>query len=215
MTKNEMYTRFYKEKFQALAWESAKYVKDLDVAFDIVEDVLERSLDFDFVNIQHLSSWMRTSVINKSLNYYDSEVSRNKAKKDIEYVTQMDSYKDVESVMTEKIRSLMLRDLIEKVCPPRCKMVLILRYYEGLDTKEVAAIMGISTSAVKSQKARGLEFLRKIFKTTKQQADERNMHLINKIKKSEKTAINLGNLYGFSAAAIEHILYNQSFRLNT
>jgi RNA polymerase sigma-70 factor (sigma-E family) len=44
--------------------------------------------------------------------------------------------------------------------PERQRAVLVLRYYEGLDTREIGEIMGIGESSVRSALARGIRMLR-------------------------------------------------------
>ena len=47
-----------------------------------------------------------------------------------------------------------------RALPRRQRVVLVLRYYEGLDDAEIADLMKISTSTVRSNAARGLATLR-------------------------------------------------------
>jgi RNA polymerase sigma-70 factor (ECF subfamily) len=45
--------------------------------------------------------------------------------------------------------------------PERCRLVMYLRWYEGLSYAEVAEVMGISTKGVENQLARGLAAVRR------------------------------------------------------
>lgn len=46
--------------------------------------------------------------------------------------------------------------------PPRQRVTLVCRYYQGLDVAETAAALGCSEGTVKSQTARGLDTLRRL-----------------------------------------------------
>jgi RNA polymerase sigma factor (sigma-70 family) len=50
--------------------------------------------------------------------------------------------------------------------PPRQRITLIYRYYQGLDVAETAAALGCSEGTVKSQTARGLAALRRLLSDT-------------------------------------------------
>jgi RNA polymerase sigma-70 factor (sigma-E family) len=56
---------------------------------------------------------------------------------------------------------LMLIDALARM-PPRCRAVLVLRFFEGLSVEETAMSMGIAEGTVKSQTARGLAALREL-----------------------------------------------------
>lgn len=58
------------------------------------------------------------------------------------------------------------------VLPARQRGVLVLRYLEDLPDEEIAALMGVRTSTVRSQAARGLESLRRAgaLDTTREEA---------------------------------------------
>jgi RNA polymerase sigma-70 factor (ECF subfamily) len=47
--------------------------------------------------------------------------------------------------------------------PERCRLVMHLRWHEGMSYADIAAIMGISTKGVENQLSRGLHALRRAF----------------------------------------------------
>jgi RNA polymerase sigma-70 factor (sigma-E family) len=66
-----------------------------------------------------------------------------------------------------------LREALRKV-PPRQRAVLVLRYYEGLDIEQTAAVLGLRTGTVKSQAARGLTALREALGATEIRTTRKN-----------------------------------------
>ncbi|GAA4675005.1 SigE family RNA polymerase sigma factor [Phytohabitans rumicis] len=58
-------------------------------------------------------------------------------------------------------RRLLFERALSQV-PPRQRVTLVCRFYQGLDVAETAAVLGCSQGTVKSQTARGLEALRRI-----------------------------------------------------
>ncbi|SCG57781.1 RNA polymerase sigma-70 factor, sigma-E family [Micromonospora echinaurantiaca] len=64
---------------------------------------------------------------------------------------------DAESAARRVVIAQALRQL-----PPRRRVTLVCRFYQGLDVAETAAALGCSEGTVKSQTARGLATLRKI-----------------------------------------------------
>jgi RNA polymerase sigma-70 factor (sigma-E family) len=64
---------------------------------------------------------------------------------------------DAESVTRRLLFARALREV-----PPRQRVTLVYRFYQGLDVAETAAALGCSEGTVKSQTARGLATLRRV-----------------------------------------------------
>jgi RNA polymerase sigma-70 factor (sigma-E family) len=58
-------------------------------------------------------------------------------------------------------RRLVFADALRRL-PPRQRVTLVCRFYQGLDVAETAAALGCSEGTVKSQTARGLAALRRV-----------------------------------------------------
>jgi RNA polymerase sigma-70 factor (sigma-E family) len=70
------------------------------------------------------------------------------------------------------IRRLVFAEALLRV-PPRQRVTLICRYYQGLDVAETAAVMSCSEGTVKSQTARGLAALREVLGDAEMHPPER------------------------------------------
>jgi RNA polymerase sigma-70 factor (sigma-E family) len=60
----------------------------------------------------------------------------------------------------DTVRRLVFADALRRL-PPRQRVTLVCRYYQGLDVSQTAAVLGCSEGTVKSQTARGLTALRR------------------------------------------------------
>jgi RNA polymerase sigma-70 factor (ECF subfamily) len=70
---------------------------------------------------------------------------------------------------TSEIRA-MVRKCVEQL-PPSHRIVLLLRDIEGLDTEEVAALLGVTTNAVKIRLHRARQALKTLIETANREAD--------------------------------------------
>src|SRR6185436_6300878 len=65
----------------------------------------------------------------------------------------------------DAVRRLVFADALAQL-PPRQRITLVCRYYQGLDVAETAALLACSEGTVKSQTARGLAALRRVLGPT-------------------------------------------------
>jgi len=115
-----------------------------------------------------ISTWIFRISVNRSLNY----IKKMKRKKrfdpfrknpgtlnEIEQV-QDSPYSQPPNQLEEEERKHILQEAMDSL-PENQKTALILRTYDGFDIKEVAEIMGMSTSAVESMVHRARKNLQK------------------------------------------------------
>ncbi|SOD20453.1 RNA polymerase sigma-70 factor [Pedobacter xixiisoli] len=160
------FTNFYTLFFKKLLIESDKYVKDIQVAEEIVQDVFvkiwERSADLN--NIQSIKSYLYRSVINQSINY----VNRQKS---LEYhhqkIVRDFSETETEEIDQENELIVMLFDEIEKL-PPKCKEIFKLNRFEKLKYREIALKLNISERTVENHISNALKILREAMLSNKE-----------------------------------------------
>lgn len=133
------------------------YVLDYTAADDIVQEVLislfERT---DVSNISNLSSYLRTSVRNRSLNFL-RDLSLEFHNREM-YVWE---FSQREGLDEEEMNSIcdMLRHEVDNL-PKSCREICQLRFYEGLKIREIAQRLNISEGTVKAQLHRALQSIK-------------------------------------------------------
>lgn len=161
----QAFTRFYTLFFQKLLLESDKYVKDISVAEELVQDVFLKVWENpeSLEEIKSVKSYLYKSVINSSINYVNRqrniEQHHQKIAADFteEYLMELDEENEL---------VVLLRIEIEKL-PPQCKKVFKLNRFERLKYKEIADLLDISERTVENHICNALKALREAFSNRK------------------------------------------------
>lgn len=168
------FTDFYTQYFKRLIIESDKYVKDIYVAEEIVQDVFlkiwERSADF--TQIQSIKSYLYRSVINSSINYINRQRNLEQHHQKI-----VDEFTEDQADQLDEENELIvfLFDEIEKL-PPKCKEIFKMNRFERLKYREIAMKLDVSERTVENHIANALKLLREAM------LKKRNIEINNSIK---------------------------------
>ncbi|WP_316785670.1 RNA polymerase sigma-70 factor [Pedobacter frigiditerrae] len=152
------FTNFYTQFFQKLLLTSDKYVEDVFIAEEIVQDVfLKIWEDPEGLNeIKSINSYLYRSVINASINYLNRQ-------KNIErhHLKIASNYSEESLVELDEENELivLINNEIEKL-PAQCKKVFKLSRFEHLKYKEIANLLDISERTVENHIANALKLLR-------------------------------------------------------
>ncbi|MDR0544450.1 MAG: RNA polymerase sigma-70 factor [Odoribacteraceae bacterium] len=159
---NTKETRAFEELFHAyyppLCFFAAKIVKDEDAARDVVQEVFiyfwERNLSFE--SMAAVKSCLYTSVHNRALNYLSKRDNRKRIQESLVVADREDDFllRQVESDLFK-----LIFDAIDEL-PPQCRAVFTLSYLEQKEIREVASLLNIAETTVKTQRRRAKEFLR-------------------------------------------------------
>lgn len=136
--------------FNALAAFGYKYVNDVEIAEDIVQETFISFWE-SRANFEHLlavKSFLYTSVRNKSLNYLKHEQVKKKHESTIQYVLESEQYFAAHVIDEEVFNSLFV--LIKEL--PNASREIMLLALNGLKNNEIAEELGISINTVKTQK---------------------------------------------------------------
>ncbi len=150
----------FKEHFKPLCFLAQRYVKDIDMAKEIVQDsFLAMWLKRDSIDVtKPLKPYLSTSVQNKCLNYLrDSK----KFDKDLLITEQL-----MTAGGEELSDSLVVKDIHKKIeeavaeLPEKCRQVFMMNRYEHLKYQEIADKLQISVKTVESQMSKALQHMR-------------------------------------------------------
>jgi RNA polymerase sigma-70 factor (ECF subfamily) len=161
---NTRETKAFEELFHAyhasLCFFAAKIVKDEEVARDVVQEVFIRfwERDLSFENMAAVKSCLYTSVQNKALNYLQKQKNRARIRESME----VERYAEDDFLLRQVEADLFkaLSAAIEEL-PAQCREVFTLSYLEQKGVREVALLLDIAETTVKTQRRRAKELLRK------------------------------------------------------
>ncbi|HFA50289.1 MAG TPA: sigma-70 family RNA polymerase sigma factor [Bacteroidetes bacterium] len=159
LAQEELYGR-YAEKvyFKCLG-----LVKDSDTAKDLTHDILVKM----FLSLSKyrgegaFRGWLFSMVYNHCINFLKKQ--KRLQPEDLEELDLPDEEIEAEHKYLLELRLLQLEQLIGQLTDTE-RLVLLLRYQEGLSVKQMAGAMGIGESAVKMRLKRSRDRLAELFK---------------------------------------------------
>ena len=156
---HEAFQLLFREYFQDIAYYAGKILKDMDVAEDIAQDIFVRLWEKNnhFENYLALKSYLYLSARNSCLNYIKhhnivlehAQTQKTKETEENTWNTIVET--EIISLLSDYIRQL----------PAECAKIMEL-VMQGYNSTEISTLTGASSSAVRSQKQRGIALLKKI-----------------------------------------------------
>ena len=146
------YKILFDEFYVPLCLLSNKYLEDLDVAKDVVQDVFLKIWEdkIEFENINNTKAYLYTSVKNKSLDYLKS-----KRYKSTDFLSARKLEKvETESFFLREVVVIEASSIVEKAInelPDKCAAIIRLSLKE-YTVSEIADELGVSINTVKTQK---------------------------------------------------------------
>nr|WP_162988786.1 RNA polymerase sigma-70 factor [Pedobacter schmidteae] len=154
--------QLYALHYRPLCYFAQKLVYNKEEAEDIVVDtflkLLKKKNDFD--NLPDVKSFLYLAVRNACFDFLRKLKTRDKANKEIEYLSEPDELFGKDEMITAKVLQVIYAE-VENL-PGQCKQVFKSIFIEGKSTGVVASEMGISTQTVLNQKTKALQKLRLI-----------------------------------------------------
>ncbi|MEP1487359.1 MAG: RNA polymerase sigma factor [Algibacter sp.] len=141
------------------------FAKDQDEAKDLTQDIFLKLFVklASFKGQSKFSTWLYAFTYNHCVNY----VTRSTAKK---FEKQSVDYKDIENLSEDEdddesflqMKVDKLKVALELILPDE-KMILLLKYQDGLSIKDIKGVLGIGESAVKMRLKRAKDKLLTVY----------------------------------------------------
>ena len=155
----ELYEQLFKHYYKPLIFFSFRYVRNEQIAEDVVHDVFvniwnnRANLDFTL----NFRSYLYTSVRNQSLKYLAKANRFNQVDTDIEVVLSKNDSPDTIIIKNELEKAI--SKAISKL-PEKRKEIFCMHRFDNLTYSEIALTLNISIKTVETQMSRALKFLR-------------------------------------------------------
>ena len=151
MLAEEQYTRAVKENMDTVYRVAVNYLRDPTTAEDVCQETFLRLFrcKTPFSGEEHIRSWLIHVCLNECKRSVSSPWRRAESMEEIPEQAFPDTRED---------------DTLQLVMslPRKYRMVLYLHYYEGYSTAEIAKLLHILPSTVRSQLTRGREKLKQL-----------------------------------------------------
>lgn len=152
---------YFKQYFRSLYFHALSFIRDEDVAKDIVHDVFitvwERRSDIDFS--QPLLPYLLSLTRNRCLNHLEH------LKVKVRHEEQAQSTEPFYLITEDLGHEELIRAIMERIAslPDRCRDVMQLYLVDGKKYKEIADTLNISVNTIKTHISNGLKILRDEF----------------------------------------------------
>lgn len=131
---------------------------------DIVQDAFMKLWERrgNFTRIEAVKTFLYVTVKNRCLNISKHRVVKNR------YLHSRNDFIEERTAVNNIIEAEVLHHMYNAIreLPSACRQVMRLSFDDGLNNKEIARQLDISVNTVKTQKLRGLRFLREAIKVT-------------------------------------------------
>ena len=155
---------FFHELFPSLCFFANRRLDNRCEAEDIASSAFIKiwKRHSQFNDAKNIRSYLYQIVRNDCLKFLQQKDRRVRMQNEIEYLTIVDTKENSESdIIRAEFFSALYKAL--NSLPTECRKVFKMLYIQGKKVNEIAEELKISPSTVKTQKARGLAFLKKKF----------------------------------------------------
>ncbi len=136
------------------------YVKSLDIARDVVQEVFIKVWDNreNFIITQSLKAYLFMAVRNQSLNFIQEKKQKNRLEERLRKQQELNESVKREDFNKDEL-SQKIWKLVEEL-PEKRRAIFILYRKHGLSYSEIADVMKIARKTVENQMGKSLKFLR-------------------------------------------------------
>lgn len=149
----------FNKYYQALCYFAFQYVKNDNIAEDIVQNLFISLIENKnkFESVLHLKNYLYQFVKNSCLNSIKKNKSHNRYINFKENSFQYEEDYERKIITTEIYKEI--NEVIDSL-PPQCSKIYKLCYFKEMSNYAIAENLGISINTVKAQKARGKRILK-------------------------------------------------------
>jgi RNA polymerase sigma-70 factor, ECF subfamily len=154
------FEKFFKARYRSFCFIANRYVKDILVAEEIVQDVFVKIWEKrDQITIKgSFSAYLATSVKNNSINYLKHvSIVKNFERSELTRIS-IDASDTEEEMQDLELESAILNAISD--LPAQRKKVFLLSRVEGLKYHEIAEKLGLSVKTIEAQMGKALKHLR-------------------------------------------------------
>ena len=142
------------------------FSKNEDEAEDLTQDIFLKLFVklSTFKGRSKFSTWLYAFTYNHCVNYVNRNTAKKIEKKSVDSANIQDAGYTIEDNDTDinKLKVSKLKDALELITPEE-KMILLLKYQDGLSIKELTGILSVGESAVKMRIKRAKEKLINVY----------------------------------------------------
>ena len=161
------FKQLFNDYYGALCNFAYRFVNDMDVAEDVVQEVFVRLWQKrKQLNIEtNIKNYLFSSVRNKSIEKLRRLKIEDKYYKETKYINNQEVFSaaDKPEESEKYVRISKLYDSIDKL-PHKCKTIFKMAKIEGMTYNEIATELEISVKTVESQMRRAFILLREMLK---------------------------------------------------
>jgi len=152
------FTAFYSGNFQKLVLAADKYVNDIAVAEEAVQDIFLKIWENKelLLYVKSIKSYLYKSVVNVAINHLNRQ--KNIEKHHLKIAADL-SEEDIDLLNEQNELIVLLYREIE-LLPDKCQQVFKMSRIDGLKYKQIALDLGISEKTVENHMGNALRILR-------------------------------------------------------
>ncbi len=153
------FTSFYACHFQKLILVAERYVKNVHVAEEIVQEIFLKIWEkkVEIYHVDAIKPYLYKSVINASINYVKRQKNIDRHH---EIIFEQSKTEDSELLEEQDELIVFLYQEID-LLPAKCQVVFKMSRLEGMKYKDIALALGLSENTVENHIANAFRILRK------------------------------------------------------
>lgn len=151
--------QLFREHYSSMYKAAKLIVKDNQAAKDIVQDVFYqfwKSKDKLDAN-SDVREFLFKTTVRFSVDHIKKNSKSKSLAKELNIPKSLSSYNPFSSSLTHELKTGFMKVIMS--LPPRCQAIFMMSTYDGMESKEIAATMGVSVRTVESQMSIALKQL--------------------------------------------------------